>query len=299
MLPDSGEPVLNVRKLAVLSFSLENNNTGWAAPLIHLFPNAEYLDLWTLYTREGESPTQNVDLRDSTSRLIVDSWRLKGKIWQAKHGTWSSGLRYLRVYSIVDLYCLGLSCGVSRLDMYGASPSLDITMAALSDCRPRCVWFPIASISDFDDEVTTLMTALARTRSVTHLMSDFAESVMTYSSPRDLLVRLGSLLRETAVSHIVIHIGEKEFPGRNNLFGQPPWHAAFILRSDEERPEALELLGYNNTKIHRVFVHHELSGVRAWEVRRLRTSSNMDWEELDSARVREIMIAEGLTRHDQ
>ncbi|KAH9850334.1 hypothetical protein C2E23DRAFT_836118 [Lenzites betulinus] len=299
VLSDGGEPVPNVRELTILSFSLDNNDTGWAAPLIHLFPNVEHVDLWNLYTREGSSPTRNTDVHDRATISTLASWRSRSKDWQRGHGTWTTGLRYLRVCSIMDLYCLGLSCQVSRLDLYIASPSLEITTAALADCRPRCIWFTISSPNELNVEIPALMGSVARTPSVIHLMCNIADGMMLYSDSRDLLVRLGSLLRETAVTNVVIDIREIDFPERGSIFGQPLWDVTSTPRSidgSSEHPEVLRLLGHGNTKLDRVFVDYQLGGVRAWEMHQVGKEPRVRWEEVEPTRVREIMVAEGLAR---
>lgn len=140
--------------------------------------------------RDGSSPTRNLDPRDETALRIAGTWRTRAKVWQAQHGTWANGLRFLRVHSMMDLYCLGLSCRIERLDVRNLSPSGTITTGALADPRPCRLWFQILSESDMDGAVPMLFRAVARTSSLTHLMIDLGDDLLQYSDPGKLLVSI-------------------------------------------------------------------------------------------------------------
>ncbi|EIW57573.1 uncharacterized protein TRAVEDRAFT_48608 [Trametes versicolor FP-101664 SS1] len=169
-LGDLEMPLPSVRELRVISFSPKNDETGWAAPLVHLFPNVEHVSLRMLYMSDGFTLWA---LDPCYGHNIADTWRARAKAWELQHGTWKNGLRYLRVHSIMSLYCLGLSCHVSCLDLIIAELSLHMANVALADVRPRCIWLPLA-FSDMPDntELPALMRVVASTRSVTHLRAE-------------------------------------------------------------------------------------------------------------------------------
>ncbi|KAI0820443.1 hypothetical protein BC628DRAFT_858152 [Trametes gibbosa] len=306
LLYDHGEPLPNVRKLVTSDFSPKDGDTPWAAPLIHLFPNVEYVYLWLVSMRDGSYLAEYLDVRDSTAMARVDRLRAMGKAWQAAHGTWTNGLRYLSLRSLTDLYCLGLSCHVSRIDVCRGSTSLEIDSMALSDCRPRCVQFDlqtnVGNIDEWRSYGPPLLHAIAQTRSVVHLICNIHEPIWYYVNLLESLAHLGTLLRETAVSHVVLHLAEHDrdwTPEKHRLFGWPLWDVTSTPRRSDgslELPEILQLLGGNDAKLQRVFIRHERSETRAWEAHQVGTEPNMRWEELPPARAIEIMEAEGLIR---
>lgn len=169
-LGDLEMPLPSVRELSLTRFSPKNDETGWAAPLVHLFPNVEHVSLRMLDTCDGFTLWA---LTPCYGHNIADTWRARAKAREMQHGTWKNGLRYLRVHSIMSLYCLGLSCHVSCLDLIIAELSPHMANVALGDVRPRCIWLPLA-FSDMPDntELPALMRVVVSTRSVTHLRAE-------------------------------------------------------------------------------------------------------------------------------
>ncbi|KAI0833494.1 hypothetical protein BC628DRAFT_1507350 [Trametes gibbosa] len=304
---DHGDPFPAVRKLVLANFSVKDNETAWSPLLIRLFPNVEHIYLWTIRTRDVSSLPDSLDLRDPSTRSIADGLRYRAKAWQAEHGTWKNGLRYLHVDSAITLYCLGLSCHVSRVDLHRGSCSLAVDTMALADCRPRCVQFEITSDSDSDLSKTdgknmpALMHAIARTPSVVNLIWDFGNHGRCYPDLQNILVDIvDPLLRATAVSHVVLRL--TDIRDQYRFFGRPLWDATSTPRADDESlelPEVLDILRRDNTKLQRVFIHYSYDAVRAWEERDGGTGPKTHWKELDSGRVREIMKAEGLADHSR
>ncbi|KAL1949465.1 hypothetical protein VTO73DRAFT_8346 [Trametes versicolor] len=292
-LGDFGAPFPSVRRLTIFGFSLTNDETGWVGPLVWLFPGVEHVELWSLYARDGSSPTRNLDPRDETALRIAGTWRTRAKVWQAQHGTWANGLRFLRVHSMMDLYCLGLSCHIERLDVRNLSPSGTITTGALADPRPCRLWFQIWSESDMDGAVPMLFRTVARTSSLTHLMIDLGDDLLQYSDPGKLLVQIAGLLRNTIVSHLALYIATDRF-SREQLFG------AVGPVPSSGAPEALRIYAQDNSALRRMFVGYDFDSndVRAWEAHRTTGEPIASWTEVGQSRVRELMSSEGLTRYD-
>lgn len=314
-LGDFGVPFPRVRRLTVFSLSLANNETGWVGPLVHLFPGVEHVELWSLYARDGSSPTRGLNPRDETALRIAGDWRTRARAWQAQHGTWANGLRFLGVHSMMDLYCLGLSCRVERLSIYILSPSGTITTGAFADPSPRHLWFQILSTKDMDEAVPVLLHTVAETSSVTHLMIELGNDLLQYSDPGNLLVSIGlparctrcrprlmspllqgqlaALLRNTIVSHLALYITTDRFPQREQLFG------AMGPDASSGAPEALQIYAQDNSVLRRMFVSYdsESHDVRAWEAHRTTGEPITGWTEVEQSRVRELMSSEGLVQY--
>ncbi|OJT11472.1 hypothetical protein TRAPUB_12024 [Trametes pubescens] len=292
-LGDVAVPFPSVRRLTIFSFTLADNETGWVGPLVRLFPGVEHVELWSLHARDGSSLARRLDPRDSTALLIAGDWRTRARVWQAQHGTWANGLRFLRMHSVMELYCLGLSCRIERLDLHILSPSETITTGALADHRPRCLRFQILSPSDMDQAVPVLLRTVAQTSSVTHLMIEFGDDLLQYSDLGNLLARIAALLCNIVVSHLVLHISTNRFSQREQLFG--------AVGSDSPRaggaPEVLQIFAQDNRALQRVFVSYERGDVRAWEAFRATGESITRWTEMGQFRARELISSEGLVRY--
>lgn len=316
-LGDSGVSFPSVRRLTIFSFSLADDETGWAGPLVRLFPDVEHVELWSLHARDGRSPTQHLEPLNERALRAGGVWRTRARMWQAQHGTWANGLRSLRVPSMMDLYCLSLSCATERLDVRNLSSSSTITTDALADPRPRHLRFQILSTKDMDEAVPVLLHTVAETSSVTHLMIELGDDLLQYSDPGNLLVSIGlsarythrrsrlmspllqgqlaALLRNTVISHLALCINTESIdwvPQREQLFG--------AMHSDPSgsggAPEVLQILALNNHALRRVFVNYDYESrrVRAWEAHPTTGEPITHWTEVEQWRARELICSEGL-----
>ncbi|KAI0632737.1 hypothetical protein C8Q77DRAFT_1119489 [Trametes polyzona] len=300
VLGTQGEPFPNVRRLEIPSFATEADWMGWAPPLIHLFPNAEHVDLWSLQAQDDSAPTRNLDTRDPTALLIARGWRSRSRLWQEEHGTWSNGLRLLCVRSVMDLYCLGLSCPVDRLHVLEATSSIEVSRAALGDVHPRRVWIPIASSSELVRNTGTLLEAVAQTPSVTHLMLDLGEGFIQYSgSPQLSLTTLANKLHGSNMSHLCFYLCEDQFGERDRIFGTPPSGGSeSSSKSAMDIPEVVKLIGDRNSALRQVFVFYDAYDMRAWERRRTTQGTSTHWSEIEGRRARQLAFAERVERYE-
>ncbi|KAI0649130.1 hypothetical protein C8Q79DRAFT_493800 [Trametes meyenii] len=303
ILADHGNPFPGVQRLKLFNLSPATDETGWVGPLVHFFPNAEFVDLWNLRTSSGSPAAFSLEPGDESSLNVANVWRTRAKMWQMENGTWTRGLQYLRVRSITDLYCLGLSCHITRLDVYFLSSSASITTAALADARLQRLWISIASRFELDNDVPGLMSSVAKTPSLTHLMVDISDGLLPFVGLTELFDRLGELLRGSSVTNLSVYVHDDDFPGLDHLLDERPSDSELsgARLVSKAYPKALGLLNGlvgRMSKIRRVFLELVSHGMRAWEVAPGCDGSNMRWIALDESLARQLLISEGMARFD-
>ncbi|KAI0671722.1 hypothetical protein C8Q78DRAFT_972487 [Trametes maxima] len=300
VLADHGITFPSVRKLKLSSLSPATDETGWVGPLVHFFPNAEFVDLWTLCTSMGSPGAFPLEPRDEPSLAVANRWRARAKALQTENGTWTRGLQHLHVRSIMVLYCLGFSCRIKRLDVYFPSSSASVTTAVLADAQPQRLWICVSSRSELDNGLPALMSSAAQTPSLTHLMMSVSGGLWPYVDLIRLFNRLGELLRGSSVTNLSVYVAGAHFPVPAHLFDEYTSDelpgGAVASEAHSKGLDLLNDLASKMSNIRRVFLDLVAHGMKAWEISPSCGDSNMRWTALDESLARQLLISEGMTR---
>ncbi|KAI9060658.1 hypothetical protein FKP32DRAFT_1577618 [Trametes sanguinea] len=292
-LDASGLPFPGVRDLEISGYALSDAESGFTGPLVHLFPNVERVRLWSLRFDPGWIATS---FEYQANLPLINTLRNASRLWQATHGTWTTGLQVLRVGYLVELYCLGLNCDVARVDSLFTWDGLGVARAALANVRARCLKFSISTRQELVDETSTLLLdAVSQTQSLDHLMIDISVSVLFEVPFSSLLAQLGDLLKGSNVKHLLVHIEGDAVP-----IGPPmalPTVSQLAADAYAQAPQVLPSLVSGNRTLFRVFIDFKGLGLKAWE--RSTTGGEEDrWNEMDELRARRILVAEGMVRYE-
>ncbi|KAI0649121.1 hypothetical protein C8Q79DRAFT_493196 [Trametes meyenii] len=309
-LDDHTAPFPVMRQLDTTSLHRVDDNTCWVAPLIHLFPNLEHLHVTELATSsevltfDGSFPLTDANIED------IRGWRAKAREWQARHGTWSSGLKYLNVRTMLNLYQLGLVCEVARLDIRQWAPHIptELIGIALSDIRVRKLRLDVHIEDAFNTASPVSLGPVFNTRTLTHLIIAVRRKLLVSITMDTLLFRLGALLRHSSVTHILLgdfsqkpptyppslETGQcKRQPRRAPTFPIPELTATYTRKSDLIGALACDpsaLLGF--------FLYFQPYGLRAWMRDKTTDAIGPSWEELDQQWAYEVAFAEGMLHLD-
>ncbi|KAI0635919.1 hypothetical protein C8Q77DRAFT_602187 [Trametes polyzona] len=174
----------NLRRLSISDLRLVNadRDLGWVAPLIRLFPRLERLILGVLIDPSGTSTHRELSTLDQATWRSINEWHRKAKDWQLEHGTWTNGLQYLRMRSLLDVYQLGPSCSISHLEIPYAGGNIDTCHTVLYDTAARALSYTVSSLAQLEDDFPDLAAAIARCPSLTHLTLYFASKLKLAST---------------------------------------------------------------------------------------------------------------------
>ncbi|KAI0325546.1 hypothetical protein GY45DRAFT_1287052 [Cubamyces sp. BRFM 1775] len=295
-LDTRGTPFPAVRDLKVTNFCVNDWKTGLIGPLVHLFPHVKHVELWSLRTHTDSYTHAYHENWNDSALAIVNEIRTNGKLWQAEHGTWAHGLQYLNVESFLDVYILGLSCHVDRIDVCSTFPSSVVTAGALADATPRCLSLGIEGIRELKEEFTDLLHAIAQIRSVTHLLIGISDGLL----PSMAFARMGEMLRGTPVMYLYIHVDELCIPDRRihdeNTDDKvnPGITGKLTLEAYEYPDAALQLLTRYNPSLRRVFFDFTKHGLKAWERVSTDREERARWEIMEESHTRGVLVAEDM-----
>ncbi|KAI0635502.1 hypothetical protein C8Q77DRAFT_572420 [Trametes polyzona] len=199
----------NVRTLAIqcLQLSSAGGASPWIVPLVRQFPNLEELVVGALVSPEGW-----ILATESMAPQLVREWRRIAETWQAQYGTWASGLRYLRMSSFSDIYVLGPSCGITRMEVVRIDAadvsSNDTARTVLSRASPRYLSLGNSiALKQSSNELLALLDAISRTPSLTHVSVSFRGPV---ADAKSIFRTLGEALRGSSVSHLSLRADTDE-----------------------------------------------------------------------------------------
>ncbi|KAI0359872.1 hypothetical protein OH77DRAFT_1419207 [Trametes cingulata] len=333
-LADQGPSYPNVRRLVLRDFSPAEDETGWIGPLVHLFPSAEHVELGWLWTPRLGHPFAPLDIQSDSDAAMMHQWRANGRRWQAEHGTWVGGLRFLQVPSMQELYCLGLSesCPIDRLRIMHLDASYELTEAALGDARVRSLALLIQSHEDLLHHVAFFLHAVAHTASLTRLVVEIGNTVVLSSGITQVLDTLCGHLRDrlAPISHLRVffHVRDLDRPPNNDpctlvlpmRSRRPRWIAPELPRVGTDKfgdhPGACWLFklpdivgsatASENTDLRFVLVEVEECCWKGWEKRedvlsgeeREVSRQTSRWVQVDEAHMRDVLVKEGLDRLD-
>ncbi|OSD06560.1 hypothetical protein PYCCODRAFT_946596 [Trametes coccinea BRFM310] len=286
-LDASGTRCPGIVDLQIVDYSVRNADSGLTGPLVHLFPNVEHAHL--LFLQRASNATtfsfrQSLDLHTALKDLRTAAAR-----WQTTHGSWPNGLRFLEVESLVGLYCLGLRCDAARVKIWIPSDPFRIAHTALADVRPRCLQFSVSRLLEMED-VLRLLDAVSQTRSLDHLIIDISPGLLHELSFHSLLSQVGDALRDSHVSHILVHVSNGDDEGEP-LLDEPP--ELLLSPHGDMRTEEplLGLLANGNRRFHRLFLEVKGHSLRAWECG---ITDGQGVQELDEADARRILVREDM-----
>ncbi|KAI0635920.1 hypothetical protein C8Q77DRAFT_1052042 [Trametes polyzona] len=270
-LPAYSPPLANLRQLSIscLWLSTADYESGWLPPLVRLFPNVERLEVLTLIEPSSSPRQKELATLGEVPVRTADAWYAKAKAWQARHGTWTNGLRYLCTRLLLDVYQLGPSCHISHIHVDSTYGTRSMYDAVLSDTRPRKVSLTVGSTADFDRDIPSLLAAISHTPSLTHITLRLAHEF----DPGATLPKIGEQLRASSISHLALHIDPKNVPSRALMYQTSIVQAIPSLRM--------------------LFFDFTFRRIKAWE--RVETAQGeVRWEQLPAARAREVMSAEDM-----
>ncbi|KAI0661720.1 hypothetical protein C8Q70DRAFT_1052034 [Cubamyces menziesii] len=294
-----GTPFRAVRELTVTNFSVNDWKTGLIGPLMHLFPQAERVELWSLRTHtDCYTYVYNDNWNDSALTTVTEI-RTNGKLWQAEHGTWAHGLQYLDVLSLLDVYILGLSCHVDRIDVGCTFPSSIVTTAALADTTPRCLSLHLEGTRELREEFSDLLHAIAQVRSVTHLLVGISDGLLPSIAFDQLMARMGELFRGTPITQFLVHVNDYCTPD-GRIYSEtddkvnPSITGRLALEAYEHPDAALQLLVQDNPSLRRVFFDFANDGLKAWECINTEGEERAHWVILEESHARGVLVAEDM-----
>ncbi|KAI0671729.1 hypothetical protein C8Q78DRAFT_793994 [Trametes maxima] len=302
-------PFPAMRKLDTFRLHRADDSTCWVAPLIHLFPNLEHLHIPVLATAseviafDGTLPLTDVSIE------AVSGWRARARTWQAQHGTWTGGLRYLNVRTMLSLYQLGLVCEVAWLDVRQWAPYIPARLidTALSDIRVRKLRLDVQLEDAFNTASPVSLSPVFNARTLTHLIIAVPRKLLTSMTMDTLLSHLGALLRHSSVTHILLGDSSQTPPTyppsletgqRKPLPQRAPDFPLELTAVYARESDLIEGLVCDPSALLGFFLYFEPYGLRAWTRGQTSDTNGSLWEELDQRRAYEAAHAEGMLHHN-
>ncbi|KAI0358276.1 hypothetical protein OH77DRAFT_1435412 [Trametes cingulata] len=290
-----GVQLPNLKKLKVKMVYLGTNMSSWAGALVRTFPNLTHLDFWEMYSVDpGRDVADRYTNEDGTKFVrMLEQWHAEGEALRREDRRLP--LQYVRVRSLLNLHCLGLSCAQPGARVYVGTVGVDDTKTiarCLPPLLPKCVGFCLDTNvkKQLYPICRQLFSSAPEMTSLTHVVMNVPTMYLFPWNLPDIAAALAHALKESSVSHVLVRV--QDTPSTMEECGRPESGDLYRVldrhmdRAYASAPVLLATFRDNVPSARRVFFELEGFGLTCWE------RSGERWVDLGEAEGRRILVAE-------